>query len=85
MEFEVIKGEVDIPEISKTRRGIKPYNPVTLALIDWLDADSKVLKLKGKSMQEARTAYTLLCNYRSKHKLDFTICKRGVEIYCVKA
>lgn len=85
MEFEVIKGKVEIPEISKKGRGIKPYHPVTLALIDWLDTDSKMLKLKGKSMQEARSAYTLLCNYRSNHKLDYTIYKRGLEVYCVRA
>lgn len=85
MKFESYKGKVEIPEIINESRGAKPSNPVTLALIDWLKTDDKTFKVKCTSLDEATNAYRVVFKYRRRYKLDYTIYKRGLEVYCVRA
>ena len=86
MEFEVFREAVDVPQRMRGNGGgTKPSNPFTLAIIDWLNTDDKALKAKCKSQKEADRMYGLAYCYRKSHKLDFTIYKRGVEVYCIKA
>lgn len=85
MEFEIIKEAVKVPEVEVYMGGAKPRHPVTLAVVSWLETDDKTLKIKCKSSQEAFKAYNLAAAYRKNHKLDYTVFKRGLEIYCIKA
>ena len=82
MEFEIYKEVVEVPKC----KGYKtPVSPVTLAIIPWLETDDSTLKIKCKSLQEARTAYSVAYSYRKGNKLDYTIYKRGTEVYLIKA
>ena len=85
MEFEIIKEAVDVPKVDANNGGSKPRHPVTLAIIGWLETEDKTLKIKCKSSQEATKAYSLASGYRKNHKKDYTIYKRGVEVYLIKA
>jgi len=85
MEFEIIREAVNVPEVEVYTGGAKPRHPVTLAIIGWLDTEDKTLKIKCKSSQEATKAYNLAAAYRKNHKKDYTIYKRGVEVYLIKA
>lgn len=86
MEFETFKGTVEVPEKSKGGGfGTKPRHPFTLAIVDWLTTDDKSLRARCKSSKEADNMYALAYGYRKNHKLDFTIYKRGTEVYCIKA
>lgn len=85
MEFETFKGTVDVPESESVSGGRRPSHPFTVALVDWLGTKDKSLKVKCKNVEEARVVQCLASGYRRNHKLDFTIYKRGTEVYCIKA
>ena len=86
MEIQVIKEKVKIPKsMYRPGSGRRPENPATLALIDWLDTENKTLRLRCANPAECKTVYATVFRYKKRHDLDFTIYKRGLEIYLIKA
>ena len=52
---------------------------------EWIASDNNTLKIKCASSEEARRVWQSCYQYRKIHKLDYTIFKKTIEVYLVKA
>ena len=77
MEFERINEKVSRP---RKERGV-----ITTNIEKWLEEEPKTLKIKCGSPKELASAYNNAYQYRRTHKLDYTIFKKGTDVYLVKA
>jgi len=84
MEIEFLKEKVELPK-KMGGNGREITNPATIALLDWLETDNKTLRFRFTSPAELRSTYNVLRSYEKRHNLDFTIYRRGMEIYLIKA